>query len=788
MLNDVRHALRLLVRQPGFTVVACLTLALGIGANTAVFSVVDAALFRPLPYQDADRLVSVYRIAQARDGQHVPVVVDGNQVDLIRAVTPVFERVEVFKGPVPLALASGIGQTPWVGGYAPGLPSLLGVAPEVGRTFAEDDVRGQATIVLSDGFWRHSLGADPSVVGKTIAFASHAYVVIGVMPPSFRYFAGAAADAWLPIGERDGTDLAARLCPGVTIEQAKRTLDAETSRMRGKPLEWLVERAGTDRVQRPARVMLLSLLGAVAFVLLIACANVANLLLARTLTRQRELAIRISLGATRAQVVRQFLIEGIVLSALGGIVATLAAWWAVRAVPGIIPGKLIQSLLGASLPSVDLRVLAFGAGSTILTGLCCGIVPALRTSGSNSLGNFIAGGGRVAGPSRAERRLRGAFQALQFALTIVLLIGAGLLIGTFVRLVDVPLGFDADKLMYVDLSVPAGAFAGDPQQFAFASELAAHIGSLPGVRGAAVGQPPAAGGTNAGRLWTDDASGNSILARTEWFFVDRAYFDVAGIPLERGRPIGPQDRAGSPPVVIVSDNLARRLWPNRDPIGQRLMLGTSQPYEVIGVVPHLKTIDVANDNVQVFLSAAQLGRPTSLIFRASVDPSLVADAVRLEARALNPYVTVRRIGTVEDFVRELDPLGSPRLYAVLMGTLAGLGLLTAAVGLFGLLSHAVSQRTREIGVRIALGAGASRVRALVIRTALVPLAIGTPAGLVASIWLSRLLASQLFHVTPHDPVTFAIVTAVLIVACAIALVVPTIRATRVDPVDALRAE
>ncbi|HKW03394.1 MAG TPA: ADOP family duplicated permease [Vicinamibacterales bacterium] len=790
MLNDLVHALRLVRRQPGFTAIACVTLALGIGANTAIFSVVDAALFQPLPYRDADRLVSVYFTTTSMDGRTVMALVDGSQADYVRAASGVFEGVEVFGRPAGRALSAGSGPNVWVGAFSAGLPTFLGIAPEVGRTFTVDDVAAGDTIVLSDRFWRSALNGDPQVLGRTMAFAERSYTVIGVMPPTFRFFAGASADAWLPIGNRDGDDLVARLRPGVPLTEAKRELDAVSSRTTGRQLDWKIEPAGWNRVADTSRQMLLMLLGAVGFVLLIACANVANLLLTRTLVRQREIAVRASLGATRWQLVRQFLVEGLVLGAMGGVAAIVLARVVIRAVPAVMPGKLIQSLLAVSVPVLDARALAFGVVCALVTGVLCGLVPAARAAGSTALSRFLTAGSRTVGPSRAERRARAGFQALQVALTLVLLVGAGLLVTSFLRMRLTPPGFAGDRLSYITLTIPFRSFS-PPQASVFADEFLARVQALPGVAGAAIGAPPAAGpSVNTQPITSDGDAPRTISARTHWFFVGAGYFQVAGIPLAAGRSFAAGetfDRPGVTSAAIISDNLARQLWPEQSAIGHTFRLGGAT-YSVVGIVPHLKTVYLADDDVQVFLPTTHITSAYGLIVRTAGGATMSAETVREVVRAIDSRVTLRRIGTVDALVDELDPLGSPRLYAGLMGALGVLGLLTAAVGLFGLLSHAVSQRTREIGVRLALGADASSVRRLVMRGALGPLAIGVVAGLIASWWMSRWLSTQLFHVAPHDPATLAGVVTLVVIVCGLAATLPAARAGRVNPVDALRAD
>jgi putative ABC transport system permease protein len=419
MLNDLRHALRLLRRQPGFTVIASLTLALGIGATAAIFSVVDAALFTPLPYRDADRLVTVAMLAKTPAGQQVPIQVDGNRAAMLRQVSTAFDGVEVFRDPSLKALAAGSGDSPLIGGFGPRFPAFLGVTPQLGRVFDDDDVNGGDTIILSDRFWRASFQADPGVIGRTIAFADRTRTVVGVMPPAFRFYVGAKTDGWLPISDRDGTDLAARLAPGITIDEAQRRLDA-TLRTDARPeRRYEISPTNKYRSDSSSRTMLLSLLAAVACVLVIACANVSNLVLARTLSRQREIAVRGSLGATRAQLVRQFLVEGLVLASIGGAAAVFVAWLVIRSVPSVVPVRLLPLIFGVSLPHLDVRVLAFGCAAALVSGLICGAVPAIRVSGRAAADGLLGGGQRTAGGSRAQRRMRESFLSLQVGLTLI---------------------------------------------------------------------------------------------------------------------------------------------------------------------------------------------------------------------------------------------------------------------------------------------------------------------------------------------------------------------------------
>jgi putative ABC transport system permease protein len=806
VVRDVRHAVRLLARNRRFTAAAVLTLALGIGANAAIFGIVDAALFRPIPYKDADRLVLVGRNMWAVDGQSLkslPDFASGIDVDRMRAFTGIFEDFGAYRRAYAEALATGIDQNLRVGGFTPNFPKFLGVSPEIGRAFTRDDLQAQDAIIVSDGFWQRAFNRDPRVIGKTLAVPDHTYVVIGVMPPTFRLFGGAQTDAWLPINEKDGHYIVARLRRGLTFPQAERALKEESKRLpvltfaeRSYPFEFGIVAPDWERAahlpagfpERPRpRGMLLSLMAAVGFVLLIACANVANLLLVRTLARQNEIAVRRALGATRAQLARQFLIEGFVLAGLGGVVASFVAWAGIRTIPSIAPPDLIPTLLGISLPQFDLRVLAFAGLTVLVAGMSSGVASAIRASGWAADRGLLSGGRRIAG-SRGQRLVRHAFQAVQIALTLVLLTGAGLFVNSFVRMVSVPAGFDSRQLASAGFDFPRKEFASGPQKVAFVNELAARVSRMRGVVGASVGEPPVLVPSDTDRLVPDGNASRAIELRTTSFWVGPEYFRVAGIGLEQGRAFTEQDRQRSEPVLILSDAAAMRLWPGRNPVGRQVGIGKDK-FTVVGIVPRLRTRDLAKDSVEVYFAADQSKYMwAGLLVRTTGDADRVAAMIRAEAHAINPRVTVLGISTVDRLFAEFDPFGSSRFYAVMLSALAVLGLLTAAVGLYGLMSFAVRQRTHEIGVRIALGADPRSLRRLIAGDAIWPVSVGLAVGVLVAGWFSKFLASQLFHITPHDPVTMAAVVGVLLLVCLFSVLAPVRQATHTNPVDALREE
>ncbi len=533
--------------------------------------------------------------------------------------------------------------------------------------------------------------------------------------------------------------------------------------------------------------MLLSLLGAVGFVLLVACGNVGNLLLARTLTRQRELDLRTALGATRMHLIRQFVVEGLALAGLGGVGAIALAWCGVRAIPALVPARMTYSLFGAYLPQLDVRVFVFALLAAIMTGALCGLAPAFRASRSTGAG--LGGGQRIAGVSRGQRLVLGLFQTMQVAMTLVLLLGAGLLAASLVRMVTTPDGFDADRLAYVYVTLPQKAYSSAAQKFSFFDALVAEVRAMPGVRAATIG--PAPNSSLSGRFSVEGPDmPTASRPSLDVFYVDSDYFAVAGIPVISGRTFGPEDGPNSPLVALISENAEQRFWPGRSAIGQRFRNGPLGPLlTVVGVVGHVKTIHFTSSGIESYVALRQRdSAPGSLLIRLNGDAGPVFAAIRSRIAAMDPAVRISRAGMVDDIVTEMDPMGPPRFYAGLMGLFAALGLLTAAIGLYGVLSHAVGRRTHEIGVRMALGANVSRVRALVLVEAMLPVAAGIGIGLAVSVWLTRVLESQLYQVRPHDPLTFVAVVSLLVAVCAIAAIAPARRATRVDPMEALGAD
>jgi len=786
--QDARHAARTLRRNPGFTLVAVASLALGLGANVVIFSVVDAALFRPLPYAHGDRVVDLFVTGRTPDGDPVRAQASGRRLDDLRAMPHLFDAVEGVDRPSSRALAAGADADPIVGAFSPGFLDMLGVVAQLGRGLRDDDVPAGDRIVISDNYWQRAFDRDPAVIGRTIQFADLTAVIVGVMPATLRHFVGVETDAWLPADAHHAMRLVARLRPGLTLEQAQREASALPE---GRSLDivsgdWWRAHGPLSIQGRSARAMLFSLLGSAGFLLAIACANVASLLLVRTSTRQREIAVRGALGATRGRVARQFLTEGVFLAVLGGAVALALAAWSIEVLPAIVPADMRLIVFGVSPPALDWRAVACGSVIVLATAGLSGVAPAWRASRAAVTARGAAVGHRIVGGSRGERYARDVFQAVQVALTIVLLVGAGLLITSLSRLTDVPVGYDNRNLGFASMTLPRRVPLDDGHRAMF-DDLVARVRSLPGVEAVTVGLPPTGGGTGGVFLAEDSSVVPLPSVPTEVFVVRPDYFQVVGIPLVEGRLLGPDDRRNTPLVAVISDNVAGRFWPGQSPIGRRFRQHSDSPLvTVVGVVPRVRTALLARETAVVYLASTQAVEHPNVLFRIAGDAGTTLNTIRQEIRAADTPLTLARIGMVDTFER--DPTALARFYALLFGVFAGIAVLTAAVGLYGLLAYSVSRRTREIGVRMALGASIANVRRLVVRELSTPVTVGIAAGLVVSSQLGAYLRSRLFEVEPGDPTVLAIVVTFFLLVCAIAALVPVRRATRVEPAEALRAE
>jgi predicted permease len=805
--QDVRYGLRTLARTPAFTVAAVLALALGIGATTAIFSVVDAVLLRPLPYANPDRLAVVLT-------RGTGPVAPGNFLDWRRDASS-FERMGAAEAWG--TNLGGDGRPEHVDGVrvTSDVFPLLGVRPQLGRTFtAEDDRPGQSqVVVLGHRLWQRRFGGDASVVGRSITLDGVPHVVVGVMPRGFEFppFWATGAEMWAPLplaeraSNREGQSLRAfaRLAPGASLDRARAEMATITGRLEK-------DHPGTNRnvavrtlddiVVGDVRTALLILLGAVAFVLLIACANVAHMLLARASARHKEVALRAALGASRARVMRQLLTESVVLAGIGGAAGVALAAATLRALIALSPGNLPR----LETAGLDARVLAVTVLVSLITGIAFGLVPALQASRTD-LTHSLREGERGSTVGAGRQRLRRLLMASELALALVLLVGAGLMIRTFVALRRFDPGFEPRGVVSAVVSL-TGSHAEDPaRRLAFYDEALARVRALPGVASAsAINHLPLAGDVWGFPFHVEgrppDPPGESPSA--SFRVVLPGYFRTMGLPLARGRDFTDDDRLGAPGVIIVNEWMAERFWPGADPIGKRLTLDDASKdaewLTVVGVARNAargKWAAAPDEEMYLPLRQSRLylerkGGPfayLTLVVRATTDdPAALAPSLRTAIWSVDGNVALSEVQTMTDVVARAT--ASPRFYLLLLASFAAAALGLAAIGIYGVMSYSVARRTNEIGIRLALGAQRTDVIRLVMREALGVVAFGGGIGLVAALLVTRLMGTLLYGVGATDPVTFVGVGALLAAVSLLATYVPARRAVRVDPLLALRTE
>ncbi|MGA8142319.1 MAG: ABC transporter permease [Candidatus Acidiferrales bacterium] len=808
LMQDLKYGIRTLARSPGFSIIAVFTLALGIGANTAIFSVINATLLARLPYKQPDRIVMVWESNRARGFPH-NTVSPGNFLYWQDGNT-VFDRLAAFVD--VRANLTGSGEPEQIPGQVvtPNLFPLLGVNARIGRTFvSEEGQPGKDDVaLLSYGLWQRRFGGDPKIVGKKILLGGKSTEVVGVMPPGFQLliqqssFTGEHAQFWSPLAFTAeqrvpvGRYLTAvgRLKPGVTLAQAQSQMDSIAGDLAKRFPEmdtgWGVQLVSLhDQFFRSIRQALLILLGAVGFVLLIACANVANLLLSRASRRRRELAIRFTMGASRGRIVRQLFTETMILAVAGGVAGVLLAYWGTDLLLALSP----KGLLDAQSVSVDFRVLGFVAALTIFTGALFGLVPALVAARTNP-GSSLKEGERNTGITVRGMRLRSLLVIGEISLALILLAGSGLLIKSFLRLEAVSPGFDAQNLLTVKVDLPSHRYSKDPEVTAFFAELLQRVKTLPGVESASANSSLPFTGAGSGTSFTIEGrpvalAGENLL--TEVCVIKPDYFRTMRIPLERGREFTGREDAQESHVVIVSESLVRKYLPTEDPLGKKItidMKDLNVPSEIVGVVGDIKQygLDTAA-RVTVYWPHPELAyNSMTLVVRSKADPAQLAGSIRAIVQSLDPDLPISEVRTMEDWMG--DSVAQARFNTLVLGIFSAIALLLAIIGIYGVMSATITERTQEIGIRMALGALPRDIWRQVLQAGAIIAIAGLGAGLAASFALTRLLASLLFNVKPDDPLTFAIVTALLATVALLACYVPARRAMRVDPMVALRYE
>jgi putative ABC transport system permease protein len=802
--QDLRYGLRTLVKNPGFTAVAVIALALGIGANSAIFSVVNTVLLRPLPYKDPERLVMVWE-DNTRHGYPRDTPAAGNYIDW-RDQSQVFESMAAMTD--QSFNLTGAGDPEKIEGerVSANLFSLLGVEPQLGRAFSpEEDQPGRShVIIISHGLWQRRFGSDMKITGKPLTLNGESYEVIGVMPPDF-HFPSRDAEMWVPIAftseeaanrRRHYLQVVARMKPGVTLEQARAEMTAIATRLQQQYPNSNTNLGATvtslhDYVAGNIKPALLVLLGAVGFVLLVACANVANLLLARAAVRQKEIAIRVALGASRFRLLRQFLTESILLAALGGGLGLLLSLWGVSLLQAFIPENISQ----VKAVTVDGKVLLFTLLVSLLTGLIFGLAPATQASNFN-LNETLKEGGRDSSAGNRGARIRGLLVVAEVAVSLLLLIGAGLLINSFLRLRHVDPGFRTDNLLTMKVVLPKTKYPDPARRAAFYTELLRRVEALPGVKSAAVttNLPLYRQGNSIsiaieGRPEPPPGQEPTVVTRV----VSPHYFQTMGIQLLQGRELGAEDRQDSPAAVVISETMAHKFWPGEDAMGKRISAGKPQSPDdwirVVGVVKDVRQFELdADPKPQMYFSYEQAGffEPNDLVVSTSVEPLSLAATVRKAVWEIDKDQPVSDIRTMEAILA--DSIARQRFSMLLFGIFAALALVLAAVGIYGVMSYSVAQRTREIGLRMALGAQRSDVLKMVVGQGLKLVLIGVVFGLAAAFILTRLMSSLLFGVSATDPVTFITISLVLVGVAVLSSFIPAHRATKVDPMVALRAE
>jgi putative ABC transport system permease protein len=804
LAQDLRYGLWMMLKNPGFTAVVVLTLALGIGANTAIFTVVNSVLLRPLPFQEPERLVRVWRLSA--DGHLTPYSFP-DFAD-IRAQQTVFEGMGAWRSndctltgqgdPVNL---SGV----WV---TADLFPLLGVTPQLGRGFTpEEDRAGNRAVILSHSLWQNRFNSDPNVAGKPVTINSQSYKVAGVMPAGFKFpIQNDPVDLWLSLAsDAEGSNpliaqrgyffsIIGRLKANVTAPQAEASLRVimnNLARQHTVSSDFASARLIPfhEEVVRDVRLGLLLMLSAVGCVLLIACANVANLLLQRATTRRREIAIRAALGAGRGRILRQLLTESLLLALSGGAIGWLLALWGTKLLISLAP----RGLPRAPESGLDLSVVGFTVLVSLATGVIFGLAPALQAA-KTDLNEALKDGAKGGGGARSNR-FRNALIVVEVALTLMLLVCSGLLFNSFLHLQRVDPGFDSHNVLTFRIDLPATLYSQQTQVAPFYQQLISRLEAVPGVKSvSAISHPPlsSTGVTGFSIEGVATAPDKPFPYISNFSSVTPGYFETMGIQLIKGRDFTPRDELRSTPVAILNETLARRYFPNQDPLGKRVMPAISRGgrvmREIVGVVSNSKHASLREEPPpSIYVPHGQFpSHGMTLVVRSANDPKALIGVVEKEAHALDSELPVFNIMTLDQYVA--SSVAKLKFSALLLGLFAGLALFLSCIGLYGVMSYVVAQRTRELGIRMALGAQTRDVLRMVVRQGMWLTLLGAAIGVAGAVALTRMIKSWLFGVSPTDPLTFAVAALLLTIVALLSCWVPARRAAKVDPITALRFE
>ncbi len=801
ILQDLKYSIRTLAKSPGFAAVAILTLALGIGANTAIFSVVNAVLLRPLPFKNPAQLVLMRETYKQVGNVSVsyPDFLDWRQQSHSFAAMAVINNVGFN--------LSGVTQPENIGGYAvsPNFLALVGVHPVLGRDFlpAEEKPGTAPVLLLSYQLWQSHLGGDPAVIGRSITLDGRSYSIVGVLPPTFRLLD--RSDVLVPIGvfaagltdrgDRGDIDVVGRLSRGVTLSQAAVEMNTIAARLAnqypqsnygfGAHLETLREAFTGD-----TRLAVLVLFGAVVFVLLIACVNVANLFLVRGAARAREIALRLTFGASRSRVIRQMLTESLVLAFGGGVLGIILGAWGISGLGYLLPADSLQNM-GVRM---DLSVFLFTAAMIVLVAFAFGLVPALQVT-RPALQETLKEGGRSATSNASQHRLRGALATAETALALVLLVGAGLMLKSLYHLIQVSPGFEPARVLTMTMDLRTDQYSKDPAILNFWQQVLDRVRTIPGVESAAVGTSVPLTGSHRRSDVTIEGlptPGPGEFPHPDGHGISPAYTSAMGIPLLRGRTFTDADNETAPLVGLVNATMARRFWTNGDPIGKRILRGHPGVDKgwvtIVGVVADTKLYGLDNPaRLEVYYPYRQQPEADmNLVVRSAVDPASLTSAVRAAVATIDKDQPIFDVHTMQQLVD--DSISTRRLTLVLLGIFSALALILAAIGIYGVMAYTVALRTQEIGIRMALGAQQKDVLRLVLGQGARIAFFGVAIGLAVAAALARLLSSLLFSVSASDPLTFAAVAVLLVAVALLACYIPARRALRVDPIIALRYE